>query len=192
MGLGFKNVTSYNNDGISNLLELNLRYFLEYSLLRIGGIIPERTSVLQPDASDDVVNLSVWNSNVQSWAPCRIDGNNIVSTPATVIVNGVVEPNVTINYSKGQVTFNRELLSDDRVEARHYTNRLGIFTVLELNRRPMIRLGALGIEGHEDFASLQELAVSEVIRTPYIIIEAYPTGSARPMMIGSGAVWATG
>ena len=145
MGLGFKNVTRLANDGISNLLELNLRYWIEDSFLRIGGIIPERTSVLQPDTSDDVVNLRVWTSNVQSWAPRRMAGNNIVVTPATVTVNGVTEPNVTINYSKGQVTFIRELLPDDIVEARHYTNRLSIYTVLELNRRPMIRLGSLGI-----------------------------------------------
>ena len=144
MGLGFKNVVSYSNDGVSNLLELNLRFFLEDSFMRIGGIIPERTSVLQPDTSDDVVNLSIWNSNVQSWAPRRMVGNDIVVTPAIITVNGVTEPNVTINYSKGQVTFTRKLLPTDRVEARHYTNKLSIFTVLELNRRPMIRLGSLG------------------------------------------------
>ena len=137
----FKNIKSYGSDGISNLLELNLRYWAEDSFMRIGSIIPERTSVLHPDTSNDVINLMVWNSNVQSWAPRRMDGNNIVITPATVTVNGVTEPNVTINYSKGQVTFTRELLPDDIVEARHYTNRLNIATVLELNRRPMIQLG---------------------------------------------------
>ena len=120
-----------------------------------------------------------------------MEGNDIVLAPATVTVNGVTESNVTINYSKGQVTSNRELLPGDRVEARHYTNKINIATVLELNRRPMIRLGSLMLEGHEDYAALQELAVSETIRTPYIIIEVFPTGSAKPIMIGSGAVWAT-
>jgi len=191
MGLGFKNVARLNNDGLSNCLELNLRYWLEDSFLRIGGIIPERTSVLQPDTSDGVVNLRVWTSNVQSWAPRRMAGSEIVVTPAIVTVNGVVESNVTINYSKGQVIFTRELLSTDRVEARHYTNKLSIYTVLELNRRPMIQLGLSGAGVHEDYMSFQDLAVSETIRTPYIIIETFPTGAAKPIMIGSGAVWAT-
>ena len=159
--------------------------------MRIGGIIPEKTSVLKPDTSESVTKLNTWNSNIQSWAPRRLDSDNIVVTPATVTVNGVIEPNITINYSKGQVTFARELLLNDKVEVRHYTNKLSIFTVLEFNRRPMIQLGSSGAGWHEDYISFQDLAVSETIRTPYIIIEANPTGSAKPVMLGSGAVWAT-
>jgi hypothetical protein len=56
----------------------------------------------------------------------------------------------------------------------------------------MIQLGSeTGAENHDDYTTFQELAVSETIRTPYIIIETFPTGSAKPIMIGSGAVWAT-
>jgi len=184
----FKNVQRLDNDQVSNVLEINMRYFLEDSFMRIGGIIPLRTTVLHPDAD----NLMVWASNVQNWAPRRIDSNNIIVTPAIVTVNGVVETNVTINYSKGQVTFTRELLPDDRVEARHYTNRIGIYNVLELNRRPMIRLGTeQDIGDNDDYAAFQELSVGETIRPPYIIIETFPTGSANPIMLGSGAVWAT-
>jgi hypothetical protein len=185
----FKNVRSYGNDNISNLLEVNVKAWLEDSFLRIGAIIPPRTSTLYPDISNGVSNLKVWNSNIQNWAPRRIDGNNIIVTPATVTVNGVTASNVTINYSKGQVTFDKELQSGDRVEARHYTNRVNIFNVLELNRRPMIRLA--DAEVSDDYAVFQELSVSETIRTPYIIIETFPSGSASPMMLGSGAVWAT-
>jgi len=188
----FKNVQRYGNDGLSNLLEINMKEFLSDAFLRIGAIIPPRTSVLHPDSSSGTPNLMVWNSNVQNWAPRRADGNSIVVTPAIVTVNGVQENNVTINYAKGQVTFTRALLPDDRVEARHYTNKVNIFNVLELNRRPMIRLGSeADIEKEDDYAMFQELAVSETIRTPYIIIETFPTGSANPMMVGSGAVWAT-
>jgi len=188
----FKNIKNYNSDGLSNLLEINLAYWLSDSFVRIGTIIPQRTSVLHPDTSNGVVNLKIWNSNVQNWAPRRIEGDDIIITPATVTVNGAAEPNVTINYSKGQVTFNRELLPGDRVEARHYTNRVSIFNVLELNRRPMIRLGSgADTKNHEDYTAFQELSVSETIRTPYIIIETFPTGSATPVMLGSGAVWAT-
>jgi len=188
----FKNVSRLANDGISNLLELNLRYWLEDAFMRIGGIIPPRTSILQPDTSKGVPDLKVWNSNIPSWAPRRLEGNNIIVTPAIVTVNGTVEPSVTINYSKGQVTFTNELHPSDTVMARHYTNKISIFTVLELNRRPMIRLGAESdAEHHDDNASFQELSVSETIRTPYIIIETFPVGSAHPIMLGSGAVWAT-
>jgi hypothetical protein len=65
----FKNVTRYDNDNISNLLEINMKAWLEDSFMRIGGIIPPRTSVLRPDTKDDVVNLMVWNANVPNWAP---------------------------------------------------------------------------------------------------------------------------
>jgi len=121
---GFKNCARYDNDGISNLLEINLKMYLEDAFLHIGSIIPERTSVLHPDTSDGTTNLMVWNSPIQNWAPRRIDAGNVIPTPAIVTVNGVTEPNVTINYSKGQVAFTRELLPDDIVNARHYTNRL--------------------------------------------------------------------
>jgi len=190
--IGFKNCTRYGNDGISNLLEINLCYFLNDAFLRIGGIIPQRTSTLSPDTSEGAANLMVWNSNIQNWGPRRIDDSNIIVTPATVTVNGIPVTNVTINYFKGQVTFDSELLPSDKVEAQHYTNRLNIASVLELNRRPMIRLGSeSGIDKHEDFAAFQELSVGEMIRTPYIIIETFPTGSAKPVMIGTGQVWAT-
>jgi hypothetical protein len=35
------------------------------------------------------------------------------------------------------------------------------------------------------------MEVSETIRTPYIIIETFPTGAASPIEIGSGRVWAS-
>ena len=187
---GFKNVSRYDNDGISNLLEINLKYFLEDGFLRIGGIIPPRTSILQPDTSKDTTNLRVWNSKIQGWAYKRINPDgSVTTTPASVSVNGVGEFGANINYSRGQVTFNRELRSTDRVEATHFTNRLSIFTVLELNRRPMIQLGSeTGRATHDDYTVFQELAVNEKISTPYIIIEAFPTGSSKPYMIGTGAV----
>jgi len=47
----FKNVTRLANDEISNLLEINLKYWLEDAFIRIGGVIPQRTSILQPDTS---------------------------------------------------------------------------------------------------------------------------------------------
>jgi len=191
---GFKNVKSYNNDQISNLLEINLKEWLVDSFMRIGAIIPQRVSQLTPNESDGVINLSVWNAPIQGWAYKILDNNgNIVLTPAIITVNGTVEPNVTINYARGQVTFNRELLASDVVQARHFTNRLSIFTVLELNRRPMIQLGTdyADTSNNEDYTVFQELAVSETIRTPYIILETFPTGSAKPYMLGTGTVWTT-
>ena len=75
---------------------------------------------------------------------------------------------------------------------RHYSNKVSIFNVLELNRRPMIRLESqASAENNEDYATFQELSISEIIKTPYIIVETFPTGSAQPIMLGSGAVWAT-
>jgi hypothetical protein len=188
----FKNIARLDNDGLSNVLEINLKYWFNDAFLRIGGIIPPRTSTLFPDTSKGAANLMVWTSDIQNWAHCIIENNKIIVTPATVTVNGVTQHDVTINYSKGQVTFTKELLPNDKVEARHYTNRVNIFNVLELNRRPMIRLeSGTTTENHEDYASFQELAVSETIRTPYIIIETFPTGSADPIELGSGRVWAT-
>ena len=189
----FKNVTRLANDGISNFLEINMKAWLEDSFMRIGNVIPLRTSTLRPNTSaGGAVNLKVWDSNVQGWAPRCLDGDDIIITPATVTVNGVTEPNVTINYSKGQVTFTGDLQPTDVVKARHYTDKIAIFNVLELNRRPMIRLeSAASGEDDGDYTAFQELSVSETIRTPHIIIETFPTGSANPIMIGSGAVWAT-
>jgi len=139
----FKNVRTYHSDGISNLLEINLREWLCDGFMRIGSLIPPRhtPTELFPDAS-----RQVWsNPDVQNWASRRFDGDNIIYTPATILVDGVTEPreNVTINYAKGQVTFKRALLPGEQVvKARHYTNSIDIFNVLELNRRPTIRLGA--------------------------------------------------
>jgi hypothetical protein len=191
--MGFKNIAKYDNDGISNLLELNIKEWLIDGFMEIGAIIPPRTSVLHPDTSDDLENLAVWNSPIQNWAYKALGpGGNTVLVPATITVNGVPEPNVSINYALGQVTFNRELFPDDKVEARHATNRVSILTTLELDRRPLVRLGSEAqFSGRdENFSVFEELAVSETVRTPYIIIETFPTGSASPVMLGSGAVWA--
>ena len=135
--------------------------------------------------------MQVWNATVQSWSPRYLSGGNIVVVPATVTVNGLAEPNVTINYSKGQVTFAGNLLATDIVEASHYSNKVGIYNTLERNRRPMIRLESMtSTDNNEDFSSFQELSVSETIAPPFILIETFPTGSASPVMVGSGAVWA--
>ena len=190
--LGFKNITHYDNTGISNLIEVNLKEFLIDGFLRIGAIIPQRTSILRPDQGDGTINWNIWNADAQSWAYKRINHDgSIILTPAEIRVNGVVEPNVIINYARGQVTFDRELFENDIVEARHYTNRIGIFNSLELNRRPMIQLGsdAPFSKIDRDYSAFRELAVSETVQTPCIILETYPTGSADPVMLGSGRVW---
>ena len=190
MSIGFKNVTSYANDHISNVLEINLRYFLQDGFMRMGAVIPQRQTRLQPDQSNNIVDLSVWNAGIQSWSWKKADGKTgTILTPATVTVNGNIDNNVIIDYNRGQVTFDRELSASDIVIATHYTNRVGVHTVLELNRRPMIQLGGDRGEVGEDFSVFQMLSVSEVVRPPFIILEAFPTSSAQPYALGTGALW---
>lgn len=201
--VGFKNIRRYDNDGLSNCLEINLAEWLKDAFLRIGAIIPPRTTILQPDTSSNKKNLRVWGSRTPSWAYKRIDRTGaeefsspsfgkVVLTPATVTVNGILDFNAIINYAQGEVTFDRDLLETDRVEATHSTNKLSIFNVLELNRRPLIRLNPEGQSGtNGDFSAFEELAVSETIVPPFIIVETFPTSGARPICLGTGGVYST-
>jgi len=186
----FKNVDNFANIGISNNLELNLKYWIEDSMLRIGGYILDQYSVLKPDNSEGSINLSIWNSEVQGWAYKIVEGGvrgNTVITPAQIYVNGIPETDVIINYAKGQITFNRELNELDIVTARHNTNRINIVTIQDLPVRPIVKLGSA-----EGLSTVyHELAASQTLKTPYIIIESFPTSSAAPRMLGSGQVWAT-
>jgi len=197
MALGFKNVRNYSNSGISNSLEMNLRYFLDDSFARLDGyILADDESYLLPDDSNLNSNLDfkIWNSPVRNWAHRLISNGVTIPQPAVIEVNGVMEPDVIINYAQGQVTFpNRLMHSDDIVKATHATNQINIRTVLELNRRPVVQLSSKG-QGNSnegDFSVFEDLDVNNTITTPYIIIESFPTGSADPVMIGSGTVWAT-
>ena len=185
-----KNVKSYDHDGISNLLEINLRYFYEMGFLKIGGVIPHDSTILRPDTSNNMTDLSVWHAGIQNWAARKMAGNDIIVTPATIRVNGILETAVDIDYNRGQVTFDRELHENDLVTANHYTNRVNIFTTLELNRRPIVQIGGDRSAGNDvDFSVFHELAVQEVILTPFIMIETFPTGSTAPYALGTGQVW---
>ena len=197
MGLGFKNVRNYSNSGISNLLELNLRAWLDHSFASLEGyIVANDETFLSPDDSNTsgVTDFSVWNSPVRNWAHRLIKNGVSIPQPVIIEVNGTIELGVVINYAEGQVTFTeRQMSPDDLVKATHASNKINIRTVLELNRRPIIRLSSNDQENitDGDFSVFEDLSVDSTSLVPYIVIETFPTGSANPVMLGSGAVWAT-
>lgn len=188
--MAFKNVTTYGNDQVSNLLEINLTYFLSDAFMRIGAIGENKTVNLTRNAEDN----TIWSDlTVPGWSYQKLNGNTVTLSPA-VITSSFPVTEYTVNYSKGQVIFpyGTNILETDTVQATRRASTIGIYSTLDIGRRPLITLGSTATMGGEnDYSTFQELVMSEKLIPPFIILETFPVGSAAPVQIGSGQVWAT-
>lgn len=185
----FKNVINYNNDGPSNYIETNIKYWLENGFSQIGAYITDQKTQLQPDESGRIGSDYRWISPIKNWAYFIIEDRKYINTPAVVYINGV-QTDAIINYFNGEVSFDTIIDKTALVEAEYISNRVTIANSITLKNRPIVQIGEGEWRWANDYITVfEQLASEKLIQTPYIIIKIFPTGDASPKQIGSGQVW---
>lgn len=139
---GFQLVNNINDKSVISAIEDNVKDFLNYSFLKIGGfinvLIPTSGisggdfSTLKPSYSPECPSGTVWEAPKKNWvyeSEINFNGSSPISITG-VYVNNTLYPAPTgnntlsyhINYNDGQIVFNRPipLLSNVRVS---YTYR---------------------------------------------------------------------
>jgi hypothetical protein len=126
---GFQHVTSINEKPLISILEDNIKDFLNYSFLKIGGfidvVIPTSGinggdfSKLKPGYAPECPSGTVWEAPRKNWVyESEIDYNTSHPISITgVYVNNNLYPAPTgnntlsyyINYTDGQIVFNKPI-----------------------------------------------------------------------------------
>lgn len=201
----FNNVTSIGSPHLINQLEDNLKSFLDWGFLNIGGFINVNipTSGLYGGTFHDLkvtdqpgyVRGRVWQSPKKDWVwETGVVYNN--STPISisgVYVNNTFSPAPTgsgslgyqINYPLGQVIFNQPQASNVKLEYSYrwcqiYKSSTDPYLVelQELTHKPSPQISQ---RDKGDYS----LSANHRVQTPCIIIEPIARSSSKPWQLGA-------
>ncbi len=197
--MSFKNVRDFNNEGITNVVETNLSYWLSDGFTRIGSYSRHQSVELQPDKSGLDGQEYRWQSPIKNWGWQVLNGfGDVIWSPAVISIvpigqpndSGVPITNTVIDYLHGEVTVGSVIdPSAYKVVASFIANDVSIVSSIQTNRRPMVVLDPFGKDTSDYITVFEKMAAEYKIQTPFILIKVSPTGTASPLMIGSGQVW---
>lgn len=201
-----KNIHSINQDLLLNIIEANLKMFLDWSFLKIGGWI----DVDRPSNSlygNELYRLSVANDpsyiSGSAWDALKKDwvweGDNILfDSRSPTAINGIFVNNqfisntsntYYIDYPNGRIVFNTPISTDSIVEVEYSYRYIQVYRANDSewfltvqypdpNNRAITRLES------GDW----KIGQNNTIQLPAIVIESIPRSRSRPYEIGSGGL----
>lgn len=202
----FKSASGYADAQLLTQVENNLKYWLDWALLSIGGWTDVYTidSVsinnglpcqLRPSIDLSYTNGKVWQGVKKDWVweqEVDYQGSLNPINITGVIINNVGTTGYRINYPLGQVILNTAIATGSTVKASYSYRNVQVYCA---DKAPWWRelqfsttadntqftrdpsTGDWSIGGHHR------------IQLPTIIIEAVPRGVTRPYEIGNGSLW---
>lgn len=199
----FKNVSNITEDLLLNSIEANLKLFLDWAFLSIGGwfdvTINENT--LQNDsydkliAADDKTYISgtVWEAQRKDWVWEDITYcNRSPISNFNVTVNGNVIPNTdyTINYLLGRIIFNTPISASSNVRCNYSYRYVQTYRANDSEWFNLIQYNGPTTTKNIDRLSngSWKIGKNHVIQLPAIVIESLPRSRSRPHEIGSGGL----
>ena len=199
----FKNVTNITEDLMLNNIEANLKMFLDWSFLNIGGWfdVNLNESGLQ-NYSYDKLTLSddktqspgkTWESIRKDWVWETVSYNN--RSPISnveVSVNGSTASANTykIDYPNGRIIFNNSQPIQSMVKAEYSYRYAQVYRANDSDW-----FGLLQYSGPSTTKNIDRLAngswkigKNQIVQLPAIIVESLPRSRSRPHEIGSGGL----
>jgi hypothetical protein len=204
----FKSINNINEDLILNILESNLKMFLDWSFLKIGGWfdakIPDNTiygttqqyrlfSTQDPSYDDGQVWQGVkkdwvWENNINynSANPINIDG---------VFIDNIFVPKSSnkfiINYPNGKVIFKEPISMTSLVLLNHSYRYVQVYRCNEVPWFQLLQYNAYNTD-NPDIQQHSEgewsIGSHHRIQMPCIIIESLSRSRSRPHEIGNNVL----
>lgn len=128
----FQHVKNYTDYLLLNTLEVNLKYFLDNSFLKIGAwtdISVDQPQIFNSSLSDLVVvndpsyqSGQVWQGNRKGWVwenDVSFNGEQPVQINGVIVNNNLINTNVNFDYINGRVIFDNPISSSSSVKISH-------------------------------------------------------------------------
>jgi hypothetical protein len=203
----FNTVKHIGEKSIISSLEDNVKGFLDWGFLNIGGFvnasIPNSGSnpatILRPVVYPPRQTNTVWETPRKDWVyennisysnsqPVNISGIyiNSVFSPAVVLSDDIVglsNPLYTINYPLGQIIFNSPQPSNYNIQLNYSYRYVQVYKSNENAWWKEIQ--KLAYNTHKPAEGDKKLFTDHKVQLPAIIIETIPRMSQTPYQLGS-------
>jgi hypothetical protein len=199
----FKNVTNITEDLMLNNIEANLKMFLDWSFLNIGGWfdVNLNESGLQ-NYSYDKLTLSddktqspgkTWESIRKDWVWETVSYNN--RSPISnveVSVNGSTAATNTykIDYPNGRIIFNNSQPIQSMVKAKYSYRYAQVYRANDSDWFSLLQYSGPSTTKNIDRLAngSWKIGKNQIVQLPAIIVESLPRSRSRPHEIGSGGL----
>lgn len=202
----FKNVSSISEELMLNSIEANLKMFLDWSFLNIGGWfdvninenllvnntydkleVSEDTTCIPGKAWDSLRKDWVWETGVSFNEKSPIVINSIS-------VNGVAIPNdgsqYSVNYPLGRVIFNNPIATSSNVRASYSYRYVQVYRANDSEWFNTIQNN--GLSTTKSINRLTngswKIGNNHTIQLPAVVIESLPKSRSKPHEIGSSGL----
>jgi len=205
----FKQVNHIGDTYLMNKLEVNLKTWFDWALLRAGGWT--NVSIPLPGAyGGDFSTLrqvddpsytagTVWESVRKDWVwETGVDyvGTDTVTynptSPAVVQVDSVVTAPDHINYPLGRVIFATPISSSSTVQAQYSYRYAQVYRADDVPWWNELQYRSFRPDDVQ-FTELEDgswsVGSQHRFQMPCVIIEAVPRSMSRPYQLGDGAAW---
>lgn len=206
----FKGVNNISEDLLLNVLEANLKMYLDWSFLNIGGWfdvnIPNndiyggnQSHILLPVDDPSYESGRVWQGirkdwvwetgiNFQSTSPINIDQiiiNDFLVAPKS---NGTY----IINYPLGRIILNEPLSQTSKVTASYSYRFVQVHRSSESPWFNIVQYSSFN-NSNPDIQKISDgewsIGGHHRVQLPAIIVEAFPRSRSRPYEIGNRVLW---
>jgi hypothetical protein len=200
--LRFKNVHHITEDLLLNNIEINLKMFLDWAFLNIGGWfdVNINESNLQNNNYDKLIlvndrayaNGKVWEGIRKDWVWETASCNSRSPNGVSVSINNstISSANYSINYPLGRIIFNNPQSQTSVVKCSYSYRYVQVYRANDSDWFSLIQYS-----GPSTTSNINKLAngnwsigKQHIIQLPMIVVEALPKSRSRPHEIGSGGL----
>lgn len=206
--IGFSTVKHIGHTGIIGRLEQNLKFFLEWGLLNIGGWQDITQGIPTAFAANDASKLMLVNNSPgyiqgQVWQGFRkdwiyesgvqytdVDGTGHAPLTVQVYISGILQPsgNYSINYPEGKIIFNSAIGLSSDVQAQYSFRHVQVYTAGEANWFRELQLNSWNVDS-DHFQQQTDTGEWIIggkyrIQLPAIVIDTAQAGSITPWSLG--------
>jgi hypothetical protein len=205
----FKGVTHYGNNHLTNILETNLKDYMDWAMLKIGGwteVANTQTGLYGADHSQlrsvedpSYTNGQVWEGVRKDWVwESGVDYSDVdentqnplqVGTPT---VNGT--PTVDsyhVNYPLGRIVFDTAISTSSTVKVAHSYRNVQTYIADDapwFNELQMRSYRPDDSQFDQTGSGEWSLGGQHRVQLPAIVIEAVPRGTTTPYELGNGSL----
>jgi hypothetical protein len=204
----FKNIKNINEDLILNILESNLKMFLDWSFLKIGGWfdakIPDNTIYgttqqyrLFPVSDPSYEDGQVWQGIRKDWVwEKNIDFNH--TNP--IIIDGLYIDNIftpkssgkfIINYPEGKIIFNQPISQNALILMNHSYRYVQVYRCNNVPWFQLLQFSSYNTS-NPDIQQINDgewrIGSHHRVQMPCIIIESLSRSRSRPHEIGNNSL----
>lgn len=202
----FKNVSTISEELMLNSIEANLKMFLDWGFLNIGGwfdvSINENTiqnnlyDRLVPSEDKSYPAGKAWDGVRKDWVwEQNISFNNKSPVAiSSILVNNTSIPNdnsqYIVNYPLGRIIFNNPLPANSVVKAAYSYRYVQVYRANDSEWFNIIQNN--GLSTNKPINRLTngswKIGNNHTVQLPAIVIEALPKSRSKPHEIGSGGL----